>query len=180
MDDTKEQVILVDENDTEIGLADKLDAHRRGLLHRAVSVFIFNDKKQLLLQQRAETKYHSAGLWANTCCSHPRQGEENVATAERRLREELGFDCDLKEVFSFTYKVRLNNELWEHEFDHVFIGNFNPLLGEVFPNPEEVQKIRWEDVGTIRKEIEQTPRDFAPWFPICFEKAAEVFFSQHE
>lgn len=175
MDDTKEQVILVDENDTEIGLADKLDAHRRGVLHRAVSVFVFNDKKQLLLQQRADTKYHSAGLWANTCCSHPRQGEENVVTAERRLREELGFDCTLKEVFIFTYKVQLNNELWEHEFDHVFIGDFN---GEVFPNPDEVQKIRWEDTAAIRDEIKNSAEIFAPWFPLCFEKAVEAF--QHE
>lgn len=172
MDDTKEKVILVDENDTEIGLADKLDAHRRGALHRAISIVVFNDKKQLLLQQRAATKYHTAGLWANTCCSHPRQGEESGAAAKRRLREELGFDCELKEVFSFTYKVRLNNELWEHEIAHVFIGKYDD---EVFPNPDEVQKVRWEDIVTIRNEIKNSPEIFAPWFPTWFEKVVEVF-----
>jgi isopentenyl-diphosphate delta-isomerase len=172
MDDTKEQVILVDENDDKIGLADKLDAHRRGALHRALSVFVFNDKGRMLLQKRAATKYHAAGLWANTCCSHPRSDESLSDAARRRLREEMGFDCEIKEAFSFIYKVRLDNGLWEHEFLHVFIGIWG---GGVSPNPEEVQKIRWEDVAAIQDEMKHSPEIFAPWFPLSFEKAVMAF-----
>lgn len=177
MDDTKERVILVDENDIEIGLADKLDAHRRAALHRAFSIFIFNDKKELLLQQRAAVKYHAANLWANTCCGHPRSGEILGDAAHRRLREELGFDCELKESFSFIYKVKLDNDLWEHEFLHVFIGIRNDENGEVSPNPEEVRNIRWTDVATVRQELKESPEIFAAWFPLSFEKAVESFVS---
>lgn len=177
MDDTKERVILVDENDTQIGLADKLDAHRRAELHRAFSIFVFNDKKELLLQQRAAVKYHAANSWANTCCGHPRLGENVDNAAHRRLREELGFDCELKEVFSFVYKIKLDKDMWEHEFLHVFIGIRNDEGGEVFPNPEEVQNVRWADVSTVRQALKESPETFAPWFPLSFEKAAESFAS---
>jgi isopentenyl-diphosphate Delta-isomerase len=168
MNDREEQVILVDRNDKHIGLQDKLEAHVQGNLHRAVSLFVFNKNGQLLLQQRALTKYHSAGLWANTCCSHPRDHERSIDAAHRRLQEELGFDCALEEVFSFVYKTQLNENLWEHEFDHVFIGRFD---GKIVPNPEEVAQVRWVDISEIRDSLVLSPELYAPWFPLCFEKA---------
>lgn len=177
MNDVEEKVILVDECDKEIGLADKLDAHRRGELHRAFSIFVFNGKKELLLQQRAAVKYHAANLWANTCCGHPRSDERLGDAANRRLREELGFDCELKEAFSFIYKVKLDNEMWEHEFLHVFIGIRNDENDEISPNPEEAQNVRWADIATIKREMRESPEIFAPWFPLSFEKMAESFAS---
>ncbi len=131
----EEQVILVDEQDNQIGLAPKMEAHIKGLLHRAFSIFIFDEKGHLLLQQRALEKYHSAGLWTNTCCSHPRNNETTIEAAQRRLQEEMGMTCRLREIFSFVYRAELENELIEHEFDHVFIGVTNDLPTI---NPEEV------------------------------------------
>jgi isopentenyl-diphosphate delta-isomerase len=122
---SKEKVILVDENDTQVGLMPKLEAHQKGLLHRAFSVFIFNNNHQLLLQKRAVSKYHSGGLWTNTCCSHPREGEETINAANRRLIEEMGIKTNLRKVFDFIYKAELDNELTENEFDHVFYGLYN-------------------------------------------------------
>ena len=131
----EEQVILVDENDTQIGLMPKMEAHEKALLHRAFSVFSFNDSGELLLQQRAADKYHSPLQWTNTCCSHQREGESNIEAGKRRLQEEMGFSCELSEVFSFIYKAPFDNGLTEHELDHVMIGKFN---GVPEVNPEEV------------------------------------------
>src|SRR4030042_2763439 len=117
-----EKIILVDENDREIGTEEKLKTHEQGKLHRAFSIFVFNSKGELLLQRRAKGKYHSGGLWTNTCCSHPREGEKLEEAVHRRLKQEMGLDCPLKEAFSFIYKVRFENGLFEHELDHVFIG----------------------------------------------------------
>lgn len=178
MNDAREQVILVNENDIQIGLADKLSTHRRGALHRAFSVFVFNNKKELLLQQRAAVKYHAANLWANTCCGHPRSGESVCDAAHRRLREELGFDCKLKEVFSFVYKIKLDKEMWEHEFLHVFIGIHNGEDGKICPDPNEVQALRWTNIAAVKRELEESPKIFAPWFPLSFEKAARAFASE--
>ncbi len=136
----EELVVLVDENDKPVGTEEKLKAHQDGKLHRAFSVFIFNSQKQLLLQRRALSKYHSAGLWTNTCCSHPRPEESVLASAHRRLQEEMGFDCELKEIFNFKYKADFDNGLVEHEFDHVIIGyhDQNPIS-----NPNEVDSYKW-------------------------------------
>src|SRR5258705_9255778 len=120
----KEEVILVNENDEQVGVMEKMEAHQKGLLHRAFSVFIFNEKGQMLLQQRAATKYHSGGKWSNACCSHPRPGEELEAAAKRRLREELGIGTTLKKIFEFSYKVEFENGLTENELDHVFAGQY--------------------------------------------------------
>ena len=136
----KEQVILVDEQDNPIGLMEKIEAHEKALLHRAFSVFVFNDKKELMLQQRAADKYHSPLLWTNTCCSHQREEETNLEAGKRRLQEEMGFVCELKEVFYFIYKAPFDNGLTEHELDHVMIGEFNdkPII-----NKEEVEAYKW-------------------------------------
>jgi isopentenyl-diphosphate Delta-isomerase len=137
------EVILVDEQDVEIGSMEKLEVHQKGLLHRAFSVFVFNDKQELLLQQRALEKYHSPALWTNTCCSHPSPGETTISAARRRLQEEMGFDTELDFAFHFTYKAEFENGLTEHEFDHVFIGTFNDHF---IPNPAEVMDIRYESM----------------------------------
>ncbi len=150
----KELVVLVDENDKQVGTEEKLKAHQEGKLHRAISVFIFNSQKQLLLQRRALTKYHSAGLWTNTCCSHPRPQEEILASAHRRLKEEMGFDCELKKIFNFKYKVDFDNGLIEHEFDHVIIGYYeqNPI-----PNLNEVDSYKWVDLFSLEEDIKNNP-----------------------
>ena len=145
-----EYVILVDENDQEIGSMEKQEAHEKGLLHRAFSVFVFNENKELLLQQRALTKYHSAGLWTNTCCSHPRIGETIEQAAHRRLTEEMGFDCELITKTSFIYKAAFENGLTEHEFDHVLVGNFN---GEISFNPTEVKNFKWINLEELQIEL---------------------------
>ena len=164
---TKEFVILVDENDNEIGVMEKLQAHQEGLLHRAFSVFIFNDKSELLLQQRALTKYHSAGLWANTCCSHPRPNETIKDSANRRLFEEMGMSCDLTIKTNFIYKTEFENGLIEHEFDYVLVGftNQNPIL-----NIEEVESFKWQTITDIKMDISSNPQNYASWFKIALEK----------
>ena len=164
---TKEFVILVDENDNEIGVMEKLQAHQEGLLHRAFSVFIFNDKSELLLQQRALTKYHSAGLWANTCCSHPRPNETIKDSANRRLFEEMGMSCDLTIKTNFIYKTEFENGLIEHEFDYVLVGftNQNPML-----NIEEVESFKWQSIIDIKMDISSNPQNYASWFKIAMEK----------
>lgn len=161
----EEFVILVDENDREVGTMEKMQAHREAKLHRAFSVFIFNRQKEILLQQRALNKYHSPGLWTNTCCSHPRPGENTLTAAQRRLKEEMGFSCDLKELFSFTYKSEFDNGLTEHEFDHVFIGQFDDSF---VVNPHEVAATKWEKPEIIAQKIQTTPEQFTTWFRICF------------
>jgi isopentenyl-diphosphate delta-isomerase len=159
-----EQVILVDEHDLPQGQMDKLEAHEKGMLHRAFSVFIFNTKKELLLQRRAIDKYHSGGLWTNTCCSHPRVGEENLAAANRRLMEEMGMSCELNYLFNFTYKVKFDDGLTEHELDHVFYGMCDdvPVI-----NPTEVDDYRYISLFDLKKEIDQHPEQYASWLKIC-------------
>jgi len=161
-----EYVILVDENDQEIGTMEKQEAHEKGLLHRAFSVFVFNENKELLLQQRALTKYHSAGLWTNTCCSHPRIGETIEQAAHRRLMEEMGFDCDLSTKTSFIYKAAFENGLTEHEFDHVLVGSFN---GEINFNPTEVKKFKWINLEELQIDLLQNNQNYTAWFKIIFD-----------
>jgi isopentenyl-diphosphate delta-isomerase len=161
-----EYVILVDENDQEIGTMEKQEAHEKGLLHRAFSVFIFNEKKELLLQQRALTKYHSAGLWTNTCCSHPRIGETIEQAAHRRLIEEMGFDCELSTKTSFIYKSAFENGLTEHEFDYVLVGSFN---GEINFNPTEVKNFKWINLEELQIDLFQNNQNYTAWFKIIFD-----------
>ncbi|HRF99552.1 MAG TPA: isopentenyl-diphosphate Delta-isomerase [Bacteroidia bacterium] len=164
---TKEYVILVDEQDNDIGVMEKMKAHQDGLLHRAFSVFIFNDQDELLLQQRAISKYHSGGLWTNTCCSHPRPNETIKDAANRRLFEEMGMSCDLKIKTSFIYKTPFDNGLTEHELDYVLIGttNENPQI-----NKEEVESYKWMLVKDIKKDISDNPDHYTSWFKIALEK----------
>ena len=163
----EEKVILVDEQDQEIGEAGKMQAHQEARLHRSFTIFIFNSKGEILLQQRAKTKYHSGGLWSNACCGHPRPGEGTKEAAQRRLREEMGFGCDLEEVLQFTYKVKLDKGLWEHEFDHTFRGVYD---GEVNPNPEEVDDFKWVDRETLLRDVKEHPQRYAEWFKIVLPK----------
>jgi isopentenyl-diphosphate Delta-isomerase len=162
-----EEVILVDELDNPIGLMEKLEAHEKALLHRALSVLIFNSKNEFLLQQRSDNKYHSPGLWTNTCCSHPRAGETVEEAAERRLKEEMGMSCQTQKVFHFTYKAEFENGLTEHELDHVFLGKTDslPVL-----NPDEAKSYRYLDLESLISEIESHPENFTPWFKIIIQK----------
>lgn len=160
-------VILVDENDNPLGVEKKLEAHQNANLHRAFSIFVFNDKNQLLLQQRALNKYHSAGLWTNTCCSHPRPDEETMDAAHRRLKEEMGFDTELTEVFSFKYKTAFDNGLTENEFDHIFIGKYN---NDPIPNLLEANTYKWSDIKWVEQDIEENKEIYTFWFKICFKK----------
>lgn len=166
----EEKVILVDKNDKPIGLMNKMEAHEKALLHRAFSVFIFNEKGELMLQQRASSKYHSPLLWTNTCCSHQRDGESNVEAGRRRLQEEMGFVTDIKEVFSFIYKAPFDNGLTEHELDHVMIGRFDdaPNL-----NKEEVEAYKWMSLKDVKKDIVENPTNYTAWFKIIFDKSYE-------
>ncbi len=163
----EEKVILVDSKDNPIGLMPKMEAHEKAVLHRAFSVFIMNDEGQIMLQQRAADKYHSPLLWTNTCCSHQREGETNIGAGKRRLREEMGFETELKEVFSFIYKAPFDNGLTEHELDHVMIGYYNdaPKI-----NPDEVANWKWMLPSAIQNEISEHPEAFTAWFKIIFER----------
>ncbi len=163
----EEQVILVNEKDEKIGLMSKQEAHEKALLHRAFSVFIFNDKNELMLQQRALHKYHSPGLWTNTCCSHQRDGEKTIEAGKRRLMEEMGFTAELKETTSFIYKASFDNGLTEHEFDHILLGNFNddPVINE-----NEVASWKWMSLEAIQNNIKDFPEHYSAWFKIIFEK----------
>ena len=163
----EEKVILVNENDEQIGLMPKMEAHQKGVLHRAFSVFIFNDKDELMLQQRAHDKYHSPGLWTNTCCSHQREGETNIEAGKRRLQEEMGFTTDLVDTTSFIYKAPFDNGLTEHEFDHILVGKYN-LEPQI--NPEEVSEWKWMNLEAVRKDILENPENYTQWFIIIFEK----------
>ena len=162
-----EHVILVDAHDRELGLMEKMEAHQKGLLHRAFSIFILNDKKELLLQKRAYDKYHSGGLWTNTCCSHPRTNEDVEDAAHRRLMEEMGFDCSLNKILDFIYKAEFSDGLTEHEFDHVFIGyyNDNPVI-----NPQEVADYKWMPLDDVKRDIFENPDLYTEWFKIVFER----------
>jgi len=163
----EEQVILVDQNDNQIGLMGKMEAHEKGLLHRAFSIFVFNSNGELLIQQRALTKYHSAGEWANTCCSHQRDGESTLDAAHRRLQEEMGFDVELNEVFSFTYKKEFGNGLTEHEFDHVIFGQYD---GAPVMNPEEVADWKYISIEDLKKDIELQPEQYTIWLQIALKE----------
>ena len=163
----EEQVILVNEKDEPIGLMGKMEAHEKGLLHRAFSVFVFNSKQEVLLQQRAACKYHSPNLWTNTCCSHPRVGETNQQAGERRLQEEMGLQVPLREVFSFIYKAPFDNGLTEHEYDHVLVG-YSDAQPQI--NPEEVASWKWLSLEAIKEDILQAPERYTAWFKIIFEK----------
>ena len=163
----EDKVILVDNNDNQIGLMPKLEAHEKGVLHRAFSVFIFNNDGELMLQRRALTKYHSPGLWTNTCCSHQRDGESNISSGKRRLNEEMGFDTKLFEKTSFIYKAKFDNGLIEHEFDHVLVGNYNhsPIINSI-----EVDSWKWMSLENVKKDIKDHPGNYTAWFKIIFEK----------
>lgn len=160
----EERVVLVDTDDVELGTLEKLRAHMEGALHRAFSVFVFDSEGRMLLQRRAAAKYHSGGLWSNTCCSHPRPGEAVIDAARRRLREEMGFACPLSEAFRFVYRADVGGGLVEHEYDHVFIGRFG---GEPTPNPDEVEGWRWVAVDEVRAEMERDPDAFTFWFRVA-------------
>lgn len=162
-----EFVILVDDKDNELGLMEKMEAHEKGLLHRAFSVFLFNDKGEMLLQQRAFSKYHSGGLWTNACCSHPRKGETTIDAAHRRLQEELGIDCEITERFSFIYNSKLDKGLTEHELDHVFTGKYN---GDFALNSVEVHTIKYITVDQLLIEIKNHPENYTEWFKICLNE----------
>lgn len=163
----EEQVVLVDEKDNPIGLMPKMEAHERAVLHRAFSVFILNGKGELMLQQRANHKYHSPGLWTNTCCSHQRDGESNIDAGQRRLHEEMGFTTELTELTSFIYKASFDNGLTEHEFDHIMLGRYedNPVI-----NPDEVAAWKWMPLAKVKKDVEANPKNYTVWFVIIFAK----------
>lgn len=156
-----EQVVLITEQDSPIGVAHKLDAHREGLLHRAFSVFVFDADGSILLQRRNKRKYYSGGLWSNTCCGHPRPGEGRKTAARRRLREEMGINCDLRKIASFHYRAELHNGLIEHEIDHVFVGTWN---GVPEPDPYEVEDWRWLAASEIESFLRFRPDTFTTWF----------------
>lgn len=164
----EELVVLVDEQDNQLGLMPKMEAHENAVLHRAFSVFVFNDQGELMLQQRAADKYHSPLLWTNTCCSHQRDGETSLEAGKRRLQEEMGFVCELEEIFSFVYKAPFDNGLTEHELDHVMVGTYN---GEPNINPEEVESHKWMSLEDVKKDIEQNPNEYTAWFKIIFQES---------
>lgn len=170
-----EQVILVNEQDIELGVMEKMEAHEKALLHRAFSVFIFNDQHELLLQQRAISKYHSGGLWTNTCCSHPRPGEAVADAALRRLKEEMGFETSLSKAFDFTYKAPFSNGLTEYEFDHVFTGTYN---GAIEPNTDEVESYAYYSFAEVAEMLQKNPDAFTVWFHIAFPKVREWYWKQ--
>ncbi len=159
------EVILVDELDNRVGTMEKLEAHRKALLHRAFSIFIFNAKGEMLLQKRAADKYHSPGLWTNACCSHPLPGEPVEQAASRRLMEEMGFSTPLEKAFSFVYKAPFDNGLTEHEYDHVFTGTFE---GPIQPDPAEVSDHRYLPLDELREQLHLHPEAYTEWFKIAF------------
>lgn len=168
----QEFVILVDSDDNPIGLMEKLEAHQKGLLHRAFSVFTFNEKNELLIHQRAQGKYHSEGCWTNTCCSHPRKDETTLEAGNRRLQEEMGMTCELTPLFSFIYKADFDNGLIEHELDHILVGRFSK---EPHPNPSEVQNWRYILLEQLQKEINEDPSQFTPWLRIILSEHTQQF-----
>jgi isopentenyl-diphosphate delta-isomerase len=163
----EEEVILVNERDEQTGTIAKMEAHRKALLHRAFSIFIFNSKGEMLLQQRAMGKYHSPGLWTNTCCSHPRPGEEVEKAAQRRLKEEMGIDTQLHKAFDFIYRTEFENGLTEFEFDHVYTGVFN---GPLYPDRQEVHDYCYRSMEDIEYDLQRRPEKYSAWFRIAFPK----------
>ena len=163
----EEKVILVDREDNPVGTLPKMEAHEKGVLHRAFSVFILNKKGELMLQQRALHKYHSPALWTNTCCSHQRDGEENLQAGTRRLEEEMGFSVPLEELFSFIYKAPFDNGLTEHELDHVMLGYYEGIP-EI--NSDEVNAWKWMSLNEIASDLTVNPESYTVWFKIIFER----------
>ncbi len=170
-----EMLILVDADDNSMGSQTKTLVHQQGLLHRAFSIFIFDSQGRLLLQQRAFSKYHSAGLWTNSCCGHPRWGESTQAAAKRRLQEEMGFSCELQQVSSFTYRAEVPGNLIEHEFDHIYVGLFD---GEPQATPEEAHSWLWIDVQQLTDEIKHNPDKFTFWFRTIMNNTAANEFER--
>ncbi len=166
----EEFLVLVDDTDNAWGKMEKMEVHRLGLLHRAFSVFVFNSKGDLLLQQRADTKYHSANLWTNTCCSHPRFGEETDFAARRRLKEEMGLSCHLDHGFSFTYKVKFENGLTEHEFDHVYFGVSDEMA---ILDPEEVENWKYISIEDLLDDLKTNPQNYTEWLKLSIDKVTE-------
>ncbi len=167
------KIILVDENDNPVGEADKLEAHQNGgKLHRAFSIFVFNDKGETMLQKRSAIKYHSANKWSNTCCSHPYVGDTLLGAAHRRLYEEMGFDCPLEEQFSFVYKADVGNGLTEWEYDHVIFGKFN---GEPHINKDEASDYKWVSLDELKKDVSQNPDAYTPWLRICLDRVISAY-----
>ena len=164
---TEELVILVDENDNKVGLMPKMEAHEKALLHRAFSVFVFNDDNELMLQRRALNKYHSPGLWTNTCCSHQRDGETNIEAGVRRLQEEMGFSVPLREAMSFIYKAPFDNGLTEHEYDYILLGEFNAVPDI---NPAEVAEWKWMKLEDVKDDMQKNPGIYTEWFKIIFDQ----------
>lgn len=165
-----EQIILVDSNDRQIGTAEKMEAHRQGKLHRAFSIYVFNKNGELMLQKRHKQKYHSGGLWTNTACSHPRDGEPLTGAAHRRLEEEMGFDCELKEAFSFIYMVPMDKGLTEHEYLHVFIGKHE---SEPKINLEEAEGWKWMDFRKLQKDMGENPQHYTKWFLVTISRLTD-------
>lgn len=163
-----EYITLVNEVDEVIGKIEKLEAHKKAKLHRAFSIIIINDKEEMLIHQRADHKYHSGGLWTNSCCSHPRYGEPLEEAVHRRLQEELGFDCSMKEIFKFKYKKSFDNELTEFEYDHVFVGCYNKE--KILLNKAEVKAFQWISLNDLLKDIKQSPEKYTYWFKLIMEK----------
>jgi len=165
-------VILVDKKDNQLGLMEKIEAHEKAVLHRAFSVFILNDNNELLLQRRALCKYHSPGLWTNTCCSHPREGESVINAGIRRLREEMGFETEINNLFSFIYKAEFDNGLTEHELDHVLLGRYNkaPLINKL-----EVSDWKWTNMEFLKKDVVINPDLYTVWFKIIFQQFYKKF-----
>lgn len=162
-----EEVVLVNEHDVQTGIMEKMEAHRKPLLHRAFSVFLFNSQQKMLLQQRALTKYHSGGLWTNACCSHPRPGEKTFDAAQRRIREELGIEAIIDFAFHFTYQAEFDNGLHEYEFDHVFTGIYD---GELYPDPSEVGGYCYKSIEEIKQDLSLKPQLYTEWFKIALPK----------
>jgi len=172
----EEEVILVTPEDQVVGTMPKMEAHEKAVLHRAFSVFVLNDRGETMLQQRAAHKYHSPLLWTNTCCSHQRLGETNIEAGKRRLMEEMGFETELRELFSFIYKAPFDNGLTEHELDHVLLGYYS---GTPEINPDEVAAWKWMGLDEIRQELEESPEDYTAWFRIIFNRFYE-YIRQNE
>lgn len=170
--ENKELILLVDEEDRELGYEEKLKVHEKALLHRAFSIFIFNSKEEMLLQKREKGKYHSPGLWTNSCCSHQRKGETLEDAIHRRLQEEMGFDTELKERFTFIYRAEFDNTLTEYELDHVFTGVYE---GSIKPNPSEVEDYRWISLEKLKKELKEQPETYTYWFKASIDKLFDLY-----
>ncbi|NLI91465.1 MAG: isopentenyl-diphosphate Delta-isomerase [Peptococcaceae bacterium] len=169
-----DNVILIDDQDQEVGTMEKMEAHRKGLLHRAFSIFVFNSEMKLLLQKRAKSKYHSHSLWTNTCCSHPRPDEDLISAARRRLMEEMGFICELNEIFVFQYKAELDNHLIENEIDHVLVGKYD---GNPTPNPDEVSDYAWISLSDLVNLVRDHPQEYTYWLKKSLDRVAAACLS---